>query len=225
MMNIMMFSGRTEYQTTQTNRARRSVQFERRPSQRYARRQSHVVRERQIQQRERIIPEEAAAPAAAAAAAGRTSEGSGRKVDVEKDLIILDSSHDESSASNTSSALIVGLSKSPQLHARFFFLLFMNFCEFWFENVWIYWCRSLMMKTPTAGRKDSCSVLLDSSESALSKKNAEGDFFFLKFWKKIEIFLKFFFFNFEIFLKFWNFFFYFEIFWNFEKKFQFWNFF
>jgi len=146
------YSGRTEYQTTQTNRARRSVQFERRPSQRYARRQSHVVRERQIQQRERIIPEEAAAPAAAAAAAGRTSEGSGRKVDVEKDLIILDSSHDESSASNTSSALIVGLSKSPQLHAR-----------------------SLMMKTPTAGRKDSCSVLLDSSESALSKKNAEGD--------------------------------------------------
>lgn len=40
-------SGKTEFQTTQTNRARRSVQFERRPSQRYARRQSHVMRERQ----------------------------------------------------------------------------------------------------------------------------------------------------------------------------------
>ncbi|KAF4530025.1 hypothetical protein B566_EDAN009202 [Ephemera danica] len=41
------YSGKTEFQTTQTNRARRSVQFERRPSQRYARRQSHVMRERQ----------------------------------------------------------------------------------------------------------------------------------------------------------------------------------
>lgn len=41
------FSGKTEFQTTQQNRARRTVQFERRPSQRYARRQSHVLRERQ----------------------------------------------------------------------------------------------------------------------------------------------------------------------------------
>ncbi|RZF38174.1 hypothetical protein LSTR_LSTR005535 [Laodelphax striatellus] len=41
------YSGKTEFQTTQTNRARRTVQFERRPSQRYARRQSHVLRERQ----------------------------------------------------------------------------------------------------------------------------------------------------------------------------------
>ncbi|XP_044741734.1 band 4.1-like protein 5 isoform X2 [Chrysoperla carnea] len=41
------YSGRTEYQTTQRQRARRTVQFERRPSQRYARRQSHVLRERQ----------------------------------------------------------------------------------------------------------------------------------------------------------------------------------
>lgn len=40
-------SGKTEFQTTQLNRARRTVQFERRPSQRYARRQSHVLRERQ----------------------------------------------------------------------------------------------------------------------------------------------------------------------------------
>ncbi|KAL0267686.1 UNVERIFIED_CONTAM: hypothetical protein PYX00_009879 [Menopon gallinae] len=41
------YSGKTEFQTTQQNRARRSVQFERKPSQRYARRQSHVLREKQ----------------------------------------------------------------------------------------------------------------------------------------------------------------------------------
>ncbi|CAH1407250.1 unnamed protein product [Nezara viridula] len=40
------YSGKTEFQTTQLNRARRSVQFERKPSQRYARRQSHVYREK-----------------------------------------------------------------------------------------------------------------------------------------------------------------------------------
>lgn len=39
-------SGKTEFQTTQQNRARRTVQFERKPSQRYARRQSHVLREK-----------------------------------------------------------------------------------------------------------------------------------------------------------------------------------
>lgn len=43
------YSGKTEYQTTQQNRARRTVQFERRPSQRFARRQSHVLRERERQ--------------------------------------------------------------------------------------------------------------------------------------------------------------------------------
>lgn len=41
------YSGKTEFQTTQQSRARRTVQFERRPSQRFARRQSHVLRERQ----------------------------------------------------------------------------------------------------------------------------------------------------------------------------------
>lgn len=46
-LTIFFLSGKTEFQTTQLNRARRTVQFERRPSQRYARRQSHVLRERQ----------------------------------------------------------------------------------------------------------------------------------------------------------------------------------
>ncbi|ERL87812.1 hypothetical protein D910_05201 [Dendroctonus ponderosae] len=41
------YSGRTEYQSTYQNRARRTVQLERKPSQR---RQSHVLRERQKQQ-------------------------------------------------------------------------------------------------------------------------------------------------------------------------------
>lgn len=44
---FLRYSGKTEFQTTQQNRARRTVQFERRPSQRFARRQSHVLRERQ----------------------------------------------------------------------------------------------------------------------------------------------------------------------------------
>ncbi|XP_066153819.1 band 4.1-like protein 5 [Euwallacea fornicatus] len=43
------YSGRTEYQSTYQNRARRTVQLERKPSQRYGRRQSHVLRERQKQ--------------------------------------------------------------------------------------------------------------------------------------------------------------------------------
>ncbi|CAH1973918.1 unnamed protein product [Acanthoscelides obtectus] len=41
------YSGRTEYQSTYQNRARRTVQLERKPSQRYGRRQSHVLRERE----------------------------------------------------------------------------------------------------------------------------------------------------------------------------------
>ncbi|CAG7835317.1 unnamed protein product [Allacma fusca] len=43
------YSGRTEAQTLAQNRSRRTVQFERRPSQRYARRQSHILKERQRQ--------------------------------------------------------------------------------------------------------------------------------------------------------------------------------
>lgn len=56
------YSGKTEFQTTQLNRARRTVQFERRPSQRYARRQSHVLRERQRQQQQVEQPQPSPPP-------------------------------------------------------------------------------------------------------------------------------------------------------------------
>ncbi|OXA57638.1 hypothetical protein Fcan01_07951 [Folsomia candida] len=45
--NFFRMGGRTEVQTIVQNKSRRTVQFERRPSQRYARRQSHILRERQ----------------------------------------------------------------------------------------------------------------------------------------------------------------------------------
>ncbi|XP_003736641.2 band 4.1-like protein 5 isoform X2 [Drosophila pseudoobscura] len=71
------YSGRTEFQTTQQSRARRTVQFERRPSQRFASRQSHLLRERQKASQESAasavasINARAAAAAAAAAAASQ----------------------------------------------------------------------------------------------------------------------------------------------------------
>jgi len=46
------YSGKTEFQNTAIARSRRSVQFERRPSQRYARRQSHVLREKKKKETE-----------------------------------------------------------------------------------------------------------------------------------------------------------------------------
>ncbi|XP_036672551.3 uncharacterized protein yrt isoform X1 [Drosophila suzukii] len=68
------YSGRTEFQTTQQSRARRTVQFERRPSQRFASRQSHLLRERQKASQESaasaVASVNARAAAAAAAAAG-----------------------------------------------------------------------------------------------------------------------------------------------------------
>ncbi|XP_022902726.2 band 4.1-like protein 5 isoform X2 [Onthophagus taurus] len=50
------YSGRTEYQSTHQNRARRTVQLERRPSQRYGRRQSHVLREKLREQQQLSQP-------------------------------------------------------------------------------------------------------------------------------------------------------------------------
>ncbi|KAH8417683.1 hypothetical protein KR222_004420 [Zaprionus bogoriensis] len=69
------YSGRTEFQTTQQSRARRTVQFERRPSQRFASRQSHLLRERQKASQESAAAAVATvnARAAAAAAAAATS--------------------------------------------------------------------------------------------------------------------------------------------------------
>ncbi|GLV38238.1 yurt [Carabus blaptoides fortunei] len=52
------YSGRTEYQSTQQNRARRTVQLERRPSQRYGRRQSHVIREREKRERQSLTSQQ-----------------------------------------------------------------------------------------------------------------------------------------------------------------------
>ena len=64
------YSGRTEFQNTLVSgtRGRRTVQFERRPSQRYARRQSHVLREKEKERRwgARARPQAAAAAAASA---------------------------------------------------------------------------------------------------------------------------------------------------------------
>ncbi|KAH8385718.1 hypothetical protein KR200_011494 [Drosophila serrata] len=73
------YSGRTEFQTTQQSRARRTVQFERRPSQRFASRQSHLLRERQKASQENAasavatVNARAAAAAAAAAAASQAA--------------------------------------------------------------------------------------------------------------------------------------------------------
>ncbi|KRK03604.1 band 4.1-like protein 5 isoform X2 [Drosophila yakuba] len=63
------YSGRTEFQTTQQSRARRTVQFERRPSQRFASRQSHLLRERQKASQEAAVSAVASVNARAAAAA------------------------------------------------------------------------------------------------------------------------------------------------------------
>ncbi|XP_034486665.1 putative GPI-anchored protein pfl2 isoform X1 [Drosophila innubila] len=73
------YSGRTEFQTTQQSRARRTVQFERRPSQRFASRQSHLLRERQKESAAAAVATvnaraAAAAAAAASAAAAATSQ-------------------------------------------------------------------------------------------------------------------------------------------------------
>ena len=62
------YSGRTEFQTTQQSRARRNVQFERRPSQRFASRQSHLLRERQKASQEAAASAVASVNARAAAA-------------------------------------------------------------------------------------------------------------------------------------------------------------
>ncbi|XP_062126415.1 band 4.1-like protein 5 isoform X3 [Drosophila sulfurigaster albostrigata] len=68
------YSGRTEFQTTQQSRARRTVQFERRPSQRFASRQSHLLRERQKASQESAAAAVASVNARAAAAAAAAAQ-------------------------------------------------------------------------------------------------------------------------------------------------------
>lgn len=70
------YSGRTEFQTTQQSRARRTVQFERRPSQRFASRQSHLLRERQKASQESAASAVASVNARAAAAAAAAAASS-----------------------------------------------------------------------------------------------------------------------------------------------------
>lgn len=112
------YSGRTEYQTTQTNRARRSVQFERRPSQRYARRQSHVVRERQ--QRDRPPDDSSSKNVSSTSGVNRHQPPTASLLDVGcgQDLIVLEPNQEQSLPSDASNGLIMGLNNSPQLHAR-----------------------------------------------------------------------------------------------------------
>ncbi|XP_050455308.1 band 4.1-like protein 5 isoform X3 [Cataglyphis hispanica] len=94
------YSGKTEFQTTQLNRARRTVQFERRPSQRYARRQSHVLRERQRQQQQVDQPQPSPPPAEEESLQRQPSRSSTK------------SSTDSSSVQGTSSPLVDSLLKS-----------------------------------------------------------------------------------------------------------------
>ncbi|CAD6993523.1 unnamed protein product [Ceratitis capitata] len=76
------YSGRTEFQTTQQSRARRTVQFERRPSQRFASRQSHLLRDRQKASQEAAASAVAAVNArAAAAAAAAANEAANPTID------------------------------------------------------------------------------------------------------------------------------------------------
>ncbi|XP_073818927.1 erythrocyte membrane protein band 4.1-like yurt isoform X2 [Musca autumnalis] len=70
------YSGRTEFQATVQSRARRTVQFERRPSQRFASRQSHLMRERQKASQENAASALASVNARAAAAAAATASPS-----------------------------------------------------------------------------------------------------------------------------------------------------
>lgn len=75
------YSGRTEFQTTQQSRARRTVQFERRPSQRFASRQSHLLRDRQKASQEAAASAVAAVNARAAAAAAAAVEPANTTLD------------------------------------------------------------------------------------------------------------------------------------------------
>lgn len=70
------YSGRTEFQNTVQSRARRTVQFERQPSKRYERRQSHVIREkRKSESKKEPAPEPTETPQQKEAAPVEPTEG------------------------------------------------------------------------------------------------------------------------------------------------------
>lgn len=70
------YSGRTEYQSAHRSRARRTVQLERKPSQRYGRRQSHILREKQQKEKESedVVKVQPTIEAAAARCSGRSTK-------------------------------------------------------------------------------------------------------------------------------------------------------
>lgn len=110
------YSGKTEFQTTQLNRARRTVQFERRPSQRYARRQSHVLRERQRQQdssppqqqQQQSPPQQQQPPAQQQ----QTSSGGSEEESIQRQSSRSSTKSSNSSIQGTSSPLVDSLLKS-----------------------------------------------------------------------------------------------------------------
>ncbi len=110
------YSGKTEFQNTLVSRGRRTVQFERRPSQRYARRQSHVVREREKERRRKEAAAKKEEPSSSAeatgeplvAVSGASPAGATAKSDssslVKQPLISPASAKSEAAASSVSSS-------------------------------------------------------------------------------------------------------------------------
>ncbi|XP_065372461.1 band 4.1-like protein 5 isoform X2 [Calliphora vicina] len=99
------YSGRTEFQATVQSRARRTVQFERRPSQRFASRQSHLLRERQKASQENaasaLASVNARAAAAAAAAANPSTAQTAENLNTTVDSILSSGSVDNQPTINT----------------------------------------------------------------------------------------------------------------------------
>ena len=71
------YSGRTEFQNTVNSRSRRVVQFERRPSQRYARRQSHVLREKDRERKRKEVEVKKATTSGTTTSTAPTASSSG----------------------------------------------------------------------------------------------------------------------------------------------------
>jgi hypothetical protein len=118
------YSGKTEFQNTVTSRSRRVVQFERRPSQRYARRQSHVLREKDRERKRKEVAEATAQPlvqplevapeAAASAEAEKQPQDNAenRLDDLIKSLQKVSTSAAASTASTASTATVLTTSSS-----------------------------------------------------------------------------------------------------------------